>query len=145
MTSPQLTPAEGALVAAARAARVHAFAPFSRFAVGAALRLADGRTVSGCNVENATYGLTVCAERVALLKAVSEGARPGDFAALAVVATAATPTPPCGACRQLLWEFCGDVPVLCVTDADVVARYQLAHLLPAPFDLSFLPSTSSDA
>ncbi len=144
MTSTQLTPAEQAVVAAARAARVHAFAPFSRFAVGAALQLADGRTVSGCNVENATFGLTVCAERVALLKAVSEGARPGDFAAIALVATAETPTPPCGACRQLLWEFCGDVPVVCVTDADTVARYQLADLLPAPFDLSFLPSASRD-
>ena len=145
MTNTPLTPAEQALVDAARAARVHAFAPFSRFAVGAALRLTDGRTASGCNVENATYGLTVCAERVALLKAVSEGARPGDFAAIAVVATAETPTPPCGACRQLLWEFCGDVQVLLVTDADVVARYRMADLLPAPFDLSFLPSALPDA
>lgn len=145
MTNTRLTPDEQALVDAARAGRAHAFAPFSRFSVGAALRLADGRTVSGCNVENATYGLTVCAERVALLKAISDGARPGDFAAIAVVATAETPTPPCGACRQLLWEFCGDVPVLCVTDADIVARYRMADLLPAPFDLSFLPSASRDA
>lgn len=145
MTGSALTATERALVDAARAARIHAFAPLSRFSVGAALRLSDGRIASGCNVENATYGLTVCAERVALLKAVSEGARPGDFAAIAVVATAQTPTPPCGACRQLLWEFCGDIPVLCVTDTDVVARYQMADLLPAPFDLSFLPSASRDA
>lgn len=145
MTNTPLTHAEQALVDVARAARAHAFAPFSHFAVGAALRLADGRTVSGCNVENATYGLTVCAERVALLKAISDGARPGEFAAIAVVATGETPTPPCGACRQLLWEFCGDVPVLCVTDADIVSRYQMADLLPAPFDLSFLPSASRDA
>lgn len=138
MSAGTLTAAHRTLVAAAREARAHAYAPFSGFAVGAALRLTDGRLVAGCNVENATYGLTVCAERVALWKAVSEGARPGDFTALALVATADTPTPPCGACRQLLWEFCGDIPVMCVTDADEVATYRMAALLPSPFDQSFL-------
>lgn len=138
MTPGALTRATRELVEAARAARAHAFAPFSGFPVGAALRLADGRIVAGCNVENATFGLTVCAERVAVWKAISEGARPGAFTALAVVATAEVPTPPCGACRQVLWEFCGDIPVVCVTDAGVVATYRLAALLPAPFDQSFL-------
>lgn len=138
MTADQLTREERALVEAARLARGHAFAPFSHFRVGAALRLSTGATVTGCNVENATYGLTMCAERVALYKAISEGARPGDFDAVAIVAKAPSPTPPCGACRQLLWEFCGDVPVLCVTEEGVVARYRMGELLPVPFDQSFL-------
>ena len=77
--------------------------------MGAALATRDGRIFTGCNVENASYGLTVCAERVALLKALSEGVR--DFTALVVVADTDAPTPPCGACRQLLWEYCGDIPV----------------------------------
>lgn len=138
MTADGLTREEQALVEAARLARGRAFAPFSHFAVGAALGLSSGAIVTGCNVENATYGLTMCAERVALFKAISEGARPGDFVAVVVVATAPTATPPCGACRQLLWEFCGDVVVLCVTDEGVVARYRMGELLPVPFDGSFL-------
>ena len=93
------------LVAAARAAREHAQAAYSGFRVGAALECADGAIVTGCNIENATYGLTVCAERVALWKALSEG-RPA-FVRVAVVADTERPTPPCGACRQLLWEYCG--------------------------------------
>jgi cytidine deaminase len=121
-----------ALVAAARAAREHAVEPFSGFRVGAALVTASGRIVTGCNVENATYGLTVCAERVALLKALSEGER--AFAALAVVADTAGPTPPCGACRQLLWEYCGDVPVVLANLQDVVATHRLGDLLPHPCD-----------
>ena len=100
---------------AARAVRAHAWAPFSKFAVGAALRHRDGRIVTGCNVENATYGLTICAERVAVFKAISEGMRPDEFTAVAVVADTDEPTPPCGACRQILWEFCGDVPVILAT------------------------------
>jgi cytidine deaminase len=120
------------LVAAARGARAHAVAPFSGFQVGAAILASDGRVFTGCNVENASYGLTVCAERVALLKALSEGAR--DFAAVAVVADTETPTPPCGACRQLLWEYCGDVPVV-LANADVItAQHRMAALLPWPFD-----------
>ncbi len=105
------------LVAAARAVRAHAWAPFSGFAVGAAVRHRDGRIVTGCNVENATYGLTICAERVAIVKAISEGMRPDGFTAIAVVADTDEPTPPCGACRQILWEFCGDVPVILATPA----------------------------
>ena len=126
------------LVTAARAARAHAWAPYSRFAVGAALRLKDGRLVSGCNVENATYGLTLCAERVAVFKAISDGVRPDEFAAICVVADTAEPTPPCGACRQILWEFCGDVPVVLATPDAVVRVFTMAELLPHPFDARLL-------
>ena len=121
-----------ALVAAARAARGHAIATYSHFTVGAALLTRAGRIYTGCNVENASYGLTMCAERVALFKALSEGER--DFAAVAVVADTDAPTPPCGPCRQLLWEFCGDVPVIMATPTRVVARHQMQDLLPLPFD-----------
>ena len=133
-----LTPEDDALVAAARLAREHAFAPFSGFLVGAALRLRDGRVITGCNVENATYGLTLCAERVAVFKAVSEGARPGDFVTLAVAADTTEPTPPCGACRQILWEFCRDVPVLLASLAEVTVVTRMADLLPLPFDARLL-------
>jgi cytidine deaminase len=124
------------LVARAGAARAHAQAVYSRFAVGAALELADGTVVTGCNIENATYGLTVCAERVALLKALSEGHT--SFSRLAVVADTAEPTPPCGACRQLLWEYCGDIPVVLGTPAGPKARYSLGALLPLAFDARLL-------
>ncbi len=139
MTRSGLTAAdEQALVERAWAARQHAVAPFSGFQVGAALALADGQLVGGCNVENATLGLTMCAERVALFKALSEGARPGGFLAVAVVTESPAPTPPCGSCRQLLWEFCGDILVLCVSPERPPARYALRDLLPHAFDSSFL-------
>src|ERR1700732_146000 len=99
-----------ALIAAARSAREHAHAPFSNFRVGAAVRANSGRIFSGCNVENSTYGLTLCAERVAICKAISEGER--GFDAIAVVADTDSLTPPCGACRQIIWEFCGDANVV---------------------------------
>ena len=121
-----------ALVTAARAARDRAIAPYSGFKVGAALRTRAGRVFSGCNVENASYGLTVCAERVALLKALSEGER--DFAMIAVVADTESPTPPCGPCRQLLWEYCGDIPVVMANLTDVKGQHQMRDLLPLPFD-----------
>ncbi len=121
-----------ALVAAARAARQHAVAPYSSFKVGAALLTRTGQIIGGCNVENATYGLTVCAERVALWKALSEGIR--DFAAVAVVADTDAPTPPCGACRQLLWEYCGDIPVVLANLSTITGRHQMKDLLPLPFD-----------
>src|SRR2546423_11357553 len=95
------------LIEAARAVRLRAHAPFSRFLVGAALEAADGRVFTGCNVESATYGLTICAERVAAFKAISEGVR--RFRRIAVVADTQEPTPPCGACRQVLWELGGDL------------------------------------
>ena len=125
-----------ALVAAARAARAFARAPYSGFAVGAALECADGTIVTGCNIENATYGLTVCAERVALFKALSEGH--DRFARIAVVADTEAPTPPCGPCRQLLWEYCGDIEVVMANLTIETARHQLATLLPMPFDRSLL-------
>jgi cytidine deaminase len=117
---------------AAVAAREHAHAPFSGFKVGAALETADGELVTGCNIENATYGLTVCAERVALLKAVSEGKR--RFARVCVVAETERPTSPCGACRQLLWEFCGDVEVVMGNLGRVLLRKRMSELFPLPFD-----------
>jgi cytidine deaminase len=124
------------LVEAARVARLRAHAPFSGFKVGAALETADGEIVTGCNVENATYGLTICAERVAMFKAISEGHR--QFTRIAVVADTDSPTPPCGACRQILWEFGGDLEIL-LAGLDVTkASYQLSALLPLPFDQRFL-------
>jgi cytidine deaminase len=120
------------LVSAARAARGLALAPYSGFKVGAALLASDGTVFTGCNVENASYGLTVCAERVALLKALSEGAR--AFSMLAVVADTGVMTPPCGACRQLLWEYCGDIPVVSANLTSILGTHRMAELLPMPFD-----------
>jgi cytidine deaminase len=125
------------LVAAARAAREHAVADFSKFKVGAALETDTGRVVSGCNVENATYGLTMCAERVALYKALSE-AKELRFTRIAVVADTADPTPPCGSCRQLLWEYCGDIDVILANLSEVKRRMKLSQLLPLPFDVRLL-------
>jgi len=124
------------LIAAARAAREHAHAPFSSFRVGAAVRAKSGRVFTGCNVENATYGLTLCAERVAIFKAVSEGER--GFNAIAVAADTETLTPPCGACRQIIWEFCGDAEVILANLKGKVEIYRMSQLLPKPFDSSFL-------
>ena len=124
------------LLTAARRARENAVAPFSKFQVGAALRTADGHVVTGCNVENATYGLTVCAERVALFKALSEGHR--RFTHIAVVADTAEPTPPCGACRQILWELGGDLEVILANLVQVTGRFQMRDLLPLPFDARLL-------
>jgi cytidine deaminase len=124
------------LIAAARVAREHAHAPYSNFRVGAALRAKSGRIFTGCNVENATYGLTLCAERVAIFKAISEGER--GFDAVAVVADTDALTPPCGSCRQILWEFCGDAEVILANLSGKIEHYRLAALFPKPFDQSFL-------
>lgn len=124
------------LIEAARAVRLQAHAPFSRFLVGAALEAADGRVFTGCNVESATYGLTVCAERVAAFKAISEGYR--SFRRVVVVADTEEPTPPCGACRQVLWELGGDLEVILVNLHAEKARHQLKALLPFPFDARLL-------
>jgi cytidine deaminase len=124
------------LLDAARAVRLNAHAPFSNFKVGAALETADGRIVTGCNVENATYGLTVCAERVAVFKAISEGHR--QFVRIAVVADTTEPTPPCGACRQILWEFGGDLEVILGNLEAETVRHRLGALLPFPFDARLL-------
>ena len=124
------------LVAAARAARDHAAADFSGFKVGAALETHDGRVITGCNVENASYGLTICAERVAIFKALSEGHR--QFTQIVVVADTESPTPPCGACRQIIWEFCGDIEVILANLTEVSATLTTIDLLPLPFDKSLL-------
>jgi cytidine deaminase len=126
------------LLDAARAVRLNAHASFSHFQVGAALETADGHIITGCNVENATYGLTVCAERVAVFKALSEGHR--KFVRVAVVADTKDPTPPCGACRQILWEFGGDLEVILGNLEEEKARFQLKDLLPHPFDARLLSS-----
>ena len=129
-------PSDDALIAAARAAREHAHAPFSKFRVGAAVRTKSGRIFAGCNIENASYGLTLCAERVAIFKAMSEGER--EFDAIAVVTDADVLTPPCGACRQIIWEFCGDVPVILANLRGKIERERSLNLLPRPFDSSNL-------
>ena len=126
-----------ALIDAAREARERALAPFSKFRVGAAVLANDGRVFTGCNIENASYGLTVCAERVAVWKALSEGAR--HFTRLAVVADTEQLTPPCGACRQIVWEFCGDVPVALANLKGDVQHVRMSELFPRPFDLNILP------
>ena len=120
------------LITKATEARERAIATYSGFKVGAALETNDGRIYTGCNIENVSYGLTVCAERVALWKALSEGAR--EFRQIAVVTDDTTATPPCGACRQLLWEYCGDVTVHLHSLKGPAAQYRLAELLPHPFD-----------
>jgi cytidine deaminase len=132
-------PTERALLDAARDARDRAHARFSRFKVGAALETAEGVVIAGCNVENATYGLTLCAERVAVFKAISEGHR--SFRRIAVVAETDTLTPPCGACRQILWEFGGNLDVVLGNLAGDVLRLTMRDLLPLPFDQRFLDET----
>jgi cytidine deaminase len=124
------------LIDAARQAREHAHAAFSHFRVGAALETADGVVVTGCNVENATYGLTICAERVAMFKALSDGHR--QFKRIAIVADTDAPTPPCGACRQILWEFAGDLEIWLADLTDEKGTYQLRDLFPLPFDARLL-------
>jgi cytidine deaminase len=124
------------LIAAAKSAREHAHAAYSNFRVGAGLRATSGRIFGGCNVENATYGLTICAERVAIFKAISEGER--GFDAMAVVTDTESLTPPCGACRQLIWEFCGDIPVILANLKGKVEIVSMQLLFPKPFDGSSL-------
>src|SRR5438552_13649740 len=120
------------LISKATAARDAAIAPYSKFKVGAALETASGEIFTGCNIENSSYGLTVCAERVALWKALSEGAR--NFRSIAVVTDSAVLSSPCGACRQLLWEYCGDIAVYAHSLQGMRNEYKLAALLPNPFD-----------
>ena len=123
------------LIDAAREVRELAFAPYSNFQVGAAVEAEDGRVFTGCNVESATYGLTMCAERVAIWKGVSEGAR--NFGRIAVVVDTEELTPPCGACRQVIWEFCGDVPVILSNLQGKTETIQMSELLPKAFDSKF--------
>lgn len=116
--------------------RERAYAPFSNFRVGAAVVAEDGTVYAGCNVESASYGLTVCAERVAIWKAVSEGAT--GFSQIAVVADTEELTPPCGVCRQIIWEFCGDIPVILANINGKSETIRMSELLPRAFDTKFL-------
>ena len=124
------------LIEAAKRVRENAFAPYSNFKVGAAIATKSGKIFTGCNIENASYGLTICAERVAIFKAISEGET--EFTQIAVVADTPELTPPCGACRQIIWEFCGDVPVIFANLEGVTETVQMKELLPRAFDMKFL-------
>lgn len=132
---PETTDTERLLDSAKDAAR-RAWCPYSRFSVGAAILMADGRTVSGCNVENASYGLTNCAERTAIFTAVAMGYRKGDFKALAIYAPGESPTSPCGACRQVMAEFFDPhAPVISCCDSGQMAKWTVRGLLPHGFGL----------
>jgi cytidine deaminase len=124
------------LIQAAAEVRLNARARYSGFKVGAAVETLQGQVFTGCNVENSTYGLTVCAERVAVWKALSEGA--SDFRRVAIVVDTEELTPPCGACRQILWEFCGDIEVVLSNLRGRRAFFHMSDLLPLPFDQKFL-------
>jgi cytidine deaminase len=124
------------LIDAAREARLHAVAPFSNFRVGAAVKTASGKVYTGCNVESASYGLTVCAERIAIWKALSEGER--QFTELAVVADTETLTPPCGTCRQIIWEFAREATIVFANLQGQSEIFHIADLLPRAFDARFL-------
>jgi cytidine deaminase len=124
------------LVDAAREARENAYAPYSNFKVGAAVKTEDGKIYIGCNVESASYGLTVCAERVAIWKGISRGEK--RFSRIAVVVDTEELTPPCGVCRQIIWEFCGDVPVILANLVGKTETLQMVELLPRAFDSKFL-------
>ena len=126
----------GPLIEAAKNARLQSVAPFSNFQVGAAVRTANGKVYTGCNVESASYGLTVCAERVAIWKALSEGER--QFTALAVVADTETLTPPCGTCRQIIWEFARGATIVFANLTGQTEEFHIADLLPRAFDARFL-------
>lgn len=130
------SPTDRTLHRQAKAARRRARCRYSGFAVGAALQTADGTVFTGCNIENASFALTVCAERVALLKALSEGT--SRFTKIAIVADTPAPTPPCGPCRQLLWEYAGDLELLLGNLRGLVARHHLSELFPLPFDARLL-------
>ena len=127
---------EQELIDAAREVRGLAHAPYSNFQVGAAVETEDGTICTGCNVESASYGLTVCAERVAIWKGVSQGFK--KFDRIAVVVDTEELTPPCGACRQVIWEFCGDVPVVLSNLQGKTETIQMSELLPRAFDSTFL-------
>jgi len=131
------------LIEIAKRARENAYAPYSKFLVGAALLSADGQVFTGCNIENSSYGLTMCAERTAVFKAVSEGAR--QFTRIAVVADTDILTPPCGACRQVLWDFSHDLEVVLGNLNGKIEIHQMRDLYPRAFDSEFFaPEVSTD-
>ena len=131
-----MSESESQLIEEATAARVRSIAPFSKFLVGAALQTDEGKVFTGCNVESASYGLTVCAERVAIWKALSEGER--DFARLVIVADTEQLTPPCGTCRQIIWEFCKHATIVLANLHGQKEEVHIADLLPRAFDARFL-------
>lgn len=131
------------IIEAAKRGRDCALARYSNFCVGAAIEADDGRVFTGCNIESAAYELTMCAERVTIWKALSEGAR--KFSRIAVVADTERLTPPCGACRQIIWEFCGDIPVVLANLRGRTQTYRMSELLPHPFDADFLKETGGAA
>lgn len=124
------------LIQAALAARDRAYAPYSHFRVGAAVLDETGRIFTGCNIESASYGLSICAERVAVFKAVSEGC--GKLTRIAVVTGSEILTPPCGACRQILWEVCGNAELLLANLAGKQEVTTISQIFPSPFDASFI-------
>jgi len=135
-----LSESESQLIEEATAARVRSIAPFSKFLVGAALQTDEGKVFTGCNVESASYGLTVCAERVAIWKALSEGER--DFARLVIVADTEQLTPPCGTCRQIIWEFCKHATIVLANLQGQKEELDIADLLPRAFDARFLKESA---
>ena len=124
------------LVKRAMEVRENACAHYSHYKVGAALLASNGKVYTGCNVENSTYGLTVCAERVALWKALSEGER--NFTQMAIVTASDPPASPCGACRQVLWEYCGDIEIILASLQGQRETLRLLEIFPRPFDLQSL-------
>jgi cytidine deaminase len=124
------------LIEAAKTARLRSIAPFSNFLVGAAVRTKAGKIYSGCNVESASYGLTVCGERVAIWKALSEGEH--DFSELAIVADTESLTPPCGTCRQIIWEFAKHAKIVLSNLQGETQECSIKELLPRAFDARFL-------
>ena len=135
-----MSESENQLIEAAMEARLRSVAPFSNFLVGAALQTAAGKVFTGCNVESASYGLTVCAERVAIWKALSEGER--DFTHLVVVADTEALTPPCGTCRQIIWEFCKHATIVLANLRGQREEVHILDLLPRAFDARFLKEAS---
>jgi cytidine deaminase len=131
-----LSDSENDLIKAATGARLRSVAPFSNFLVGAALQTQAGQVFTGCNVESASYGLTVCAERVAIWKALSEGER--DFTDLVIVADTEQLTPPCGTCRQIIWEFCKHAKIVLANLRGQREEVDIRELLPKAFDARFL-------
>lgn len=142
MSTTEVQEQEATVIEAATNARNCALAQYSKFCVGAALEAEDGTLYTGCNIESSAYELTMCAERVTIWKALSEGAR--KFTRIAVVADTERLTPPCGACRQIIWEFCGDIPVVLANLRGDTETLQMAWLLPRPFDANFLTETSDE-
>lgn len=137
-----MSESDNELIEAAAAARLRSLAPFSKFLVGAALQTDEGKVFTGCNVESASYGLTVCAERVAIWKALSEGER--NFTNLVIVADTESLTPPCGTCRQIIWEFCKHAKIVLANLRGQREELSVSDLLPRAFDARFLKEASRE-